>query len=45
MLIVGIGQAMTLELAKLKGKVYMACRDMDKCEEARKDIVIQTRNK
>ena len=29
----------------MKGKVYMACRDMNKCEEKRRDIVLDTRNK
>ena len=41
----GIGEAITWELARLKGKVYMACRDMKKCEEARREIVLGTRNK
>ncbi len=41
----GIGKAVAWDLAKAKAKVYMACRDMDKCETARKEIVIDTRNK
>lgn len=28
----GIGKEVTLELAKRKAKVIMACRDMEKCE-------------
>jgi len=41
----GIGKALAWELAWLKGKVYMACRDLDKCEEARQEIVLATQNK
>lgn len=41
----GIGRAVTWELARLRGRVYMACRDMDRCEEARKEIVLDTGNK
>ena len=33
------------ELARRKGKVYMACRDLTKCEEERTKIVLDTRNK
>ena len=32
-------------MARKKGKVYMACGDMRKCEEERKNIVPDTRNK
>jgi len=41
----GIGREVVHELARKKGKVYMACRDLQKCEEERKDIVLDTRNK
>jgi len=41
----GIGREVAHELARKKGKVYMACRDMKKCEEERKNIVLDTRNK
>jgi len=41
----GIGREVTRELAKRKGKVYMACRDMSACEIARKEIVLESRNK
>jgi len=41
----GIGLEIARELAKKKGRVYMACRDMKKCEEERREIVLETRNK
>ncbi|XP_054258076.1 retinol dehydrogenase 13-like isoform X2 [Macrosteles quadrilineatus] len=41
----GIGREAALELAKRKAKVVMACRDIAKCEKAREDIVLQTKNK
>ncbi|CAG4956944.1 unnamed protein product [Colias eurytheme] len=41
----GIGQETTWEFAKRGAKVFMACRDMVKCEEVRKDIVLETGNK
>lgn len=41
----GIGRETAFALAKGKAKVIMACRDMDKCEMARADIVLQTGNK
>ncbi len=41
----GVGMAVAWNLAKRKARVYMACRDMDRCEEARKDIVLESRNK
>ena len=41
----GIGRETALELAKRKAKVIMACRDMKKCEESRRDIVLQSENK
>ncbi|KAL4719943.1 hypothetical protein ACJJTC_005770 [Scirpophaga incertulas] len=41
----GIGRETANDLAKRGAKVFMACRDMKKCEEARRDIVSTTRNK
>ena len=41
----GIGLHTVTELARRKGKVYMACRDLTKCEEERTKIVLDTRNK
>lgn len=41
----GIGREIVRDLAKKKGRVYMACRNMDKCEEERSEIVLETRNK
>ncbi|XP_046687524.1 retinol dehydrogenase 13-like [Homalodisca vitripennis] len=41
----GIGRETALELAKRKAKVVMACRDIKKCEKAREDIVLQSKNK
>lgn len=40
----GIGKETALGLANRGVHVYMACRDMKKCEEAREDIVLETRN-
>ncbi|KAL0127911.1 hypothetical protein PUN28_003279 [Cardiocondyla obscurior] len=41
----GIGKEVTLELAKRKARVVMACRDMEKCEMIRRNIVLDTKNK
>ncbi|XP_044738480.1 retinol dehydrogenase 13-like [Chrysoperla carnea] len=41
----GIGKETARELAKRGGKIVMACRDMEKCEEARKEIVLESKNK
>ena len=41
----GIGRETVHELARRKGKVYMACRDLTKCEEERTKIVLDTKNK
>ncbi|XP_066249617.1 retinol dehydrogenase 13-like [Euwallacea similis] len=41
----GIGKETVWELARRGAKVYMACKDMERCEEARKDIVLDTKNK
>lgn len=44
-IISGIGQAITNDLATRKAKIYMLCRDMIKCEQTRKEIVLSTQNK
>ncbi|KRT85312.1 dehydrogenase, partial [Oryctes borbonicus] len=41
----GIGKETACELAKRGAKVYMACRDMRRCEKAREEIVLETKNK
>ncbi|XP_032685549.1 retinol dehydrogenase 13-like [Odontomachus brunneus] len=41
----GIGYETVRELARRKAKVIMACRDMQKCEKSRREIVIDTKNK
>ncbi|XP_049878198.1 retinol dehydrogenase 13-like [Pectinophora gossypiella] len=41
----GIGKEAAWEFAKRGAKVFMACRDMEKCEKTRKDIVLETHNK
>ena len=41
----GIGKETALDLAQRGAKVVMACRDLKKCEEARKEIVLATSNK
>jgi NAD(P)-dependent dehydrogenase (short-subunit alcohol dehydrogenase family) len=40
----GVGKETALELAKRGAKIYMACRDLKKCEEARKEIYAVTKN-
>jgi NAD(P)-dependent dehydrogenase (short-subunit alcohol dehydrogenase family) len=40
----GIGKVTAIELAKRGAKIYMACRDMNRCETARKEIVELTKN-
>lgn len=40
----GIGKETVLDLASRGAKVYMACRDMKKCDEARLDIIAKTSN-
>ncbi|KAG5677363.1 hypothetical protein PVAND_007127 [Polypedilum vanderplanki] len=41
----GIGKETAKNLAKRRGIVYLACRDLHKCEAARKEIILATRNK
>ncbi len=41
----GIGREICHDLAKRKAKVFMLCRDMQKCEQARTEIVLSTKNK
>ncbi|XP_046802719.1 retinol dehydrogenase 11-like [Lucilia cuprina] len=40
----GIGKEIALELARRGAKVYMACRNYDKCEQARNEIITETGN-
>lgn len=40
----GIGKETVLELAKRGGRIYMACRDYKRCEEARLDIISESGN-
>lgn len=40
----GIGKQTALELARRGGKIYMACRDPIKCEDARLEIIEKTKN-
>ena len=43
---IGLGKAMTKELAMLEtSKIYMLCRNMEKCEMTRRNIVTETKNK
>ncbi|XP_068222987.1 retinol dehydrogenase 13-like [Palaemon carinicauda] len=41
----GIGKETAREMAKRGARVILACRDMNKCAEARKDIAWDTQNK
>lgn len=41
----GIGKQTALEMAKRRATVYMACRNLESCEEARKSIILETKNK
>ncbi|XP_017294345.1 DHRS-12_like_SDR_c-like domain-containing protein [Kryptolebias marmoratus] len=41
----GIGKAATMAIAKKGGTIHMVCRNKDKAEEARADIVKETGNK
>lgn len=40
----GIGKETAMELAKRGGRVYMACRDWQRCENARLEIVEESGN-
>ncbi|XP_037824349.1 retinol dehydrogenase 13-like [Lucilia sericata] len=40
----GIGKEMALDLARRGAKVYMACRNYEKCEQARSEIITETGN-
>lgn len=40
----GIGKETVLDLASRGGRIYMACRDSTKCEEARLEIIKKTGN-
>lgn len=40
----GIGKETALEMAKRGGRVYMACRDWQRCETARLDIIKESGN-
>lgn len=41
----GIGKETAMELAKRGAHVYLACRDMTRCEAARTEIVLESKNK
>lgn len=41
----GIGKETAMELAKRGAHVYMACRDLERCEAARAEIVLESKNK
>lgn len=41
----GIGKETVLELAKRGARVYMACRDFQRCETARLDVVAKSGNR
>lgn len=41
----GIGKETVLDLAKRGGRVYMACRDLNKAESARQEVVEKSGNK
>ncbi|KAK6635632.1 hypothetical protein RUM44_000886 [Polyplax serrata] len=41
----GIGKETAKDLAKRGAKVYLLCRDMERCRKARKEIVLATRNR
>jgi short chain dehydrogenase len=40
----GLGKAAAIEIAKRGAKLYLACRDMKKCEEVRKEIIALSSN-
>ncbi|KAK4885081.1 hypothetical protein RN001_001352 [Aquatica leii] len=41
----GIGKETAWELARRGAKVYLACRDLKRCEKTREEIVLDTKNK
>ncbi|KAL5007920.1 hypothetical protein ScPMuIL_013501 [Solemya velum] len=41
----GIGKVTATELARRGGRIIMACRDIEKCEQARAEIVLETANR
>ena len=41
----GIGKETVKDLAARGARVIMACRDMKKCEEVRKEIVMESSNR
>ncbi|XP_046342041.1 retinol dehydrogenase 13-like isoform X2 [Haliotis rufescens] len=41
----GIGKETARDLARRGGRIIMACRDLDKCERARAEIVLETANR
>lgn len=40
----GIGKETALELARRGARIYMACRDYNRCEKARQEIIYETGN-
>ncbi|GAB0091559.1 retinol dehydrogenase 12 [Sergentomyia squamirostris] len=40
----GIGKETAMDLARRNAKIYLACRDFDRCEVARKEIMEKTGN-
>jgi NAD(P)-dependent dehydrogenase (short-subunit alcohol dehydrogenase family) len=40
----GLGKAAAIEIAKRGAKLYLACRDMTKCEAAKAEILALSRN-
>lgn len=40
----GIGKETVLELARRGATVYMACRDKNRAEQAREEVILETKN-